>query len=421
MRLVYFSCQMPYPPTHGGQVDDWRRLRAFKQAGADVTLVTWFSQVPGLEPLPAHLATLQSVASHVHTWGIGTSWPERLRRLWGMRKWPASLASRIPTPTQLAQLWATLDAQRPQAVWLDSIHPSVVARLTAQRYQIPLFVRSHNREYAYIRQQVDRASHWRTRLAWAMNLPHMQAAEREALACAHTVFDISVDDLALWRQEGLTHGQWLPPLVEPEMAKRLASPVSAEQHVDIAYMGNLFAPNNVEGVLWFLQTVLPLILNARPDTTVQIAGSKPVDAVVAAVAQCPGVTLTANVPDPTAVLRGARVLINPVFAGSGVNVKSVEMLFGQADIVSSPQGVAGLPPEVQACFKVATTAPEFAQAVLSSLNGPADADARAQARAARLQAQAAFSFERAGQVLAFMAQVAAQGPVQAGAQRPTRR
>lgn len=37
-------------------------------------------------------------------------------------------------------------------------------------------------------------------------------------------------------------------------------------------------------------------------------------------------TLIENAPDAVAVLRDARVLVNPIFSGSGVNVKSVEML-----------------------------------------------------------------------------------------------
>lgn len=408
MRIAYFSCQMPYPPTHGGLVDDWRRLRALHAAGADLALVTWYPEGPASPRPQASIDALHTVARDVHAWGIGPGWRQRLARLWGLRRWPASVASRIPRSEQLRDLWRCLDAAPPQAVWLDSMHPLVVARWTAQRYGVPLYYRSHNREHEYVRRQVARASHWRTRLAWAMNLPHLGRTEREAIASARVFFDISVDDLASWKREGFAHGQWLPPLVEPELARQLSEPLDRPASFDVAYLGNLYAPNNVEGMLWFLREVWPAVRAARPLATLRVAGSQPVQAVREAVGRSEGVTLLENAPDVIPVLRDAHVLINPVFAGSGVNVKSVEMLFSPAWLVSAPQGVAGLPGEVQACFEVAETSADFARAVLRALDRPPVAAAASALQSQRTAARQQFGFTRIRDVLAILNGASAQ-------------
>jgi polysaccharide biosynthesis protein PslH len=73
------------------------------------------------------------------------------------------------------------------------------------------------------------------------------------------------------------------------------------------------------------------------------------------------------------------------------------MLFSPARLVSAPQGVAGVPKHVQACFKVATQPQAFADAVLAELamgpeRTPAEQDALTKARDE-------FGFDRAAEVM----------------------
>src|SRR5690606_34806811 len=98
----------------------------------------------------------------------------------------------------------------------------------------------------------------------------------------------------------------------------------------------------------------------HPQATVVIAGSKPIPAVVDAVSRAGGATLLADVPDPSAVLASARVLVNPVLVGSGVMLKLIDMLMTDKPIVTTPQGAAGLPDDVLTTLRVAADAGAFA-------------------------------------------------------------
>lgn len=404
MRIAYFSCQIPYPPTHGGKVDDWRRLNAMKAAGAEILLVTWYSDLQGKAPQPEHMRALHTVADVVHVWPILRTWQERLRRLSRLPKWPSHVASRIPSPSQRKALNASLDGFQPEAVWLDALYPLVIATEVAQQRGLNLFYRSHNIEHVYMGHQVTRANTLRDKVAWGLNLPNLEKAERMAISQAHTFFDISTDDLAFWRAQGHMQGQWLPPLIEPAFAARLGAARETPAQFDVGYLGNLFAPNNVEGVLWFLQQVVPLVLSARPQTRLFIAGTNPVDAIKAAIEAMPAVTLISNAPDAVTVLRDADVLVNPVFAGSGVNVKSVEMLFAPAQLVATQQGVAGLPQHVKDCFVQAETAEGFAKAICQAVEVAKDPQAHAASMHQRQTARAEFDFHRISQVLDIMSQ-----------------
>lgn len=367
MRVAYFSCQMPYPATHGGLVDDWARLNAMKAAGAQLALITWYADHG--EPLAdTQIQALRKVAERVHALPIRAVFSDRFKRLIRLVRWPSHVSSRIPSRADLEALWRDLDQFQPEAIWLDALYPTVLAQRAARRYQVPLYYRSHNIEHVYMQGQVARAVTLRDRLAWALNLPHLRRVEFETWRASKVVFDISMDDLQWWAGQGLTNGQWLPPLVHPDKARALSSPYTVDPTFDVGYLGNLRTPNNVEGVVWLLKEVWPLLLDARPEMTMLLAGSSPSDVVREAVRNARQVTLLENPPDVVPVLRDARVLVNPVFAGSGVNVKSVEMLFTPAWLVASSQGVAGLPEHVRACFTIANDAESFAEAILNALS-----------------------------------------------------
>lgn len=399
MRIAYFSCQMPYPATHGGLVDDWARLNAMKAAGADLALVTWYAERG--QGLPKeHLDALLTVASVAHALPITGSWPDRIKRLVRLARWPSHVASRIPSGPVLASVWRSLDAFKPEAIWQDAVYPAWLAQAASRRYGVPLFYRSHNIEHRYMRGQVARATSLRDRLAWSLNLPHLKRVEFDTWRRASVAFDISMDDLNWWREQGFTNGVWLPPLVQPDKAGALLAPLDHEPAFDVAYLGNLRTPNNVEGVLWLLKEVWPRLLQRHPALRLQVAGSAPSSAIVEAIAGARNVVLLENPPDVAPVLRNARVLVNPIFGGSGVNVKSVEMLYTPARLVSAPQGVAGLPPHVARCFAIASEPEAFACAIERALDagrltGGADMLARQQARAE-------FDYARAADVLRVM-------------------
>jgi len=399
MKIAYFSCQMPYPPHHGGLVDDWARLSALKAAGARVVLVTWYSDF-GEPPPQEYIDALHTVAEVVHTLPISPTFVERIKRLVRLTRWPSHVASRIPTLRLQKQVWASLDALGPDVVWLDSVYPTVMAQKAARRYQVPMFYRSHNIEHLYFARQIARSINLRDRLAWSVNMPHLERVERETWRAAEIVFDISMDDIKTWREQGHLNGQWLPPLVQPATVAKLSASDAWMPAYDVGYLGNLRTPNNIEGVLWLLREVWPIVRQARPGLTLLVAGSSPAQVIRDAAAQAGGVTLIENAPDAAAVLRDARVLVNPALSGSGVNVKSVEMLFTQARIVSAPQGVAGLPDHVRACFNVAGDARGFAQAVLDSLDQGALKEGAE--LSARIKAREEFDFKRIERVLAAM-------------------
>ncbi|MGA0608368.1 glycosyltransferase family 4 protein [Phenylobacterium sp. VNQ135] len=242
--------------------------------------------------------------------------------------------------------------------------------------------RSHNREYIYTREQAKLVQGLRPRLSSMMNLSGLQRFEREVIGRSREFFDISHADLAAWKAEGFEHGHWLPPVIDQDYGEALARQVAWCPEWDVGYLGNLVNANNTHGVLWFLREVVPQLRQASPRIKIRIAGSHPTKSVIEA-CRVARVTLLPNPADARAILRGSKVLINPVFQGSGVNLKSIEMLHTPAALVSTAVGVGGLPPSVAEQFIVANAADPFARGIMKALARAPDQTSMLRRRAAR--------------------------------------
>lgn len=362
MRILVVSTELPYPATHGGRVDIWSRLQALAAAGAQLHLVCWANQFAGEQVDDASRQAMLTVMNGITVFPMNRvfAYPAMLLR------YPSSATIRYVDDEALKPEMAAISAFDPQAVWLDGLGAGLLAVRLAARLQVPLFYRSQNIEHRYVTAQFRRTRGARNRLVGLTNVFTTLRFEQAVLRAAQRYFDISSADLDFWQKHGFDHGQWLPPIVDLSKALALSDEASWRPAFDVAYVGNLYAPNNVEGVLWFLCEVLPLLRAQRPELSLLIVGSRPIPEVLAAAAQG-GATVVASPDDVVPHLRNARVLVNPVFAGSGVNIKSVEMLFTPAALVSTSTGLQGLPAHVCAEFAKADSAQAFAAAVVGAL------------------------------------------------------
>jgi glycosyltransferase involved in cell wall biosynthesis len=364
MRILCVANDVPLPANSGGRVDVWRRLQALKGAGHELALVCWTDEGRASPLSAAERAALGALCDEVKVLSIRRSVSEVVQRLLWLWRWPSHVAARWVTSRRAALVpWAR--AWAPELVLLDGLYGGAVALDLATQLGVPLAYRSHNVEHQYMAEQRAREQRAVRRLGLFANCLGLERFERRVMGRAAEVLDISLADAAFWRGQGFAQVTWVPTLVDAPFAGRLAhGPVQAS--FDLLYFGNLNTPNNVEALTWLVREVLPRVPGAG--LRIAIAGSGPTQAVRALVATDSRVVLIENPPDMAAVVSAARVLVNPMRAGSGVNLKSVEMLFTEAALVSTPVGVKGMPELAQACFSVADGAEDFAAAVARGLS-----------------------------------------------------
>ncbi len=142
---------------------------------------------------------------------------------------------------------------------------------------------------------------------------------------------------------------------------------------------------NVEGILWFVDQVLPMIQAERPDLRLYVVGSKP-DARLTALDGRSGITVTGLVPDTLPYIQHATVAIAPLRIARGIQNKVLEAMACGRAVVATEAAFEGLEAEPGSHLEVQDRPEAFADTVLSLI---ADEARRAalggRARAAMLE------------------------------------
>lgn len=359
-RLTILCMNPPYPANEGGKADVWRQIQALHLAGVEVQLIYWVQGQEAVDEVPSRLKEVTSSLVRFVAKRTLKKMPP-----WDLLITPFHATKyRLSKEDELSAVRAIADF-RSQAILVQGVWVSEVGRILARRTELPYLYRSHNIEHLYMPRQAKVARSWKSRLAlWASNL-HLKRFESLAFSEAVRVYDISHEEMLWWKSRGIQHIEWLPPIAEVALREL----PSLEKTLDVLFLGNLFAPNNVNGVLWLLEQVWPRVLANRPETRLTIVGSNPVQIIKDQIACARNVELIANVPDPIEFQARAKVLVNPVLFGSGVQLKSVDMLaVGGRGLVSTTQGVAGFPDWLKREISPVDDPEEFAQLIMSRLD-----------------------------------------------------
>lgn len=368
MKLVVFAPDTPYPAFRGGRADIWRRILALKKLGHEVMLVHLYETAGPLAPSDTDLSAMDQVLSARFGFPMQRGLRKTLRQLSRLGHTPWHVANRLPQGEIAKQMHGAVSSFEPDLLWLDGPWFGPVVEDLCRALRLPFIYRSHNVEHQYLRRQAAAAVRWRDRWAWRLASVGVKPLERRLMDAASAVFDISQDDLAFWEGQGVRRLYWLPPL--PELATAPFSGAAIPGQV--LFIGNLSTPNNVRGVEFLLEQVWPRVLAKMPEARLAVVGSNPTAHVTMCVARTPGVELRKNVSEPTAHLFGAQVLVNPVMTGSGVQLKMLDILMTNARVVSTTQGLRGLPNEVRATVVVADEALAFARAICEALGAMPD-------------------------------------------------
>ena len=389
--------ELPYPPNQGGRVDSWRRVEALHKQGVAIQLICWaYEDLP-----PADMAVVLGTVDALRVITIRRDIYFRLRKLVFLYRYPLMAAVRKLSFDEFRVVSHEVAMFSPELIFLDGIHGGVLGISLSKNLSLPLVVRSHNIEHQYYRALYSSASGIRAKIKLGLSLLNLKRHEFNVLSKSSLFLDISVADLKYWDTQGLKNGKWLPTFYS--FGTRFESPSKSNALApktptyDICFLGNLNSPNNVEGIRWLIYEVFPIVISELQDVKLLLAGSNPNDDIKKMCKEVPGLYLHANPADVNTVYRDSCVLVNPVLRGSGVNVKSIEMLLTGNQVVTTPQGVAGLPNDILDLFNVASTSILFAEKIILSIKSKSQRNF--EFLNSRMSALDAFDINKGGKML----------------------
>lgn len=122
------------------------------------------------------------------------------------------------------------------------------------------------------------------------------------------------------------------------------------------FIGSNF-PANAEGVLWFVQHVLPHV-----DIDFKIIG-KDMDLLKQSEPLLSDITVHSNVPDLSVFFKEADFMIYPIFSGSGMKVKTCEAMMYGKNILGTTETFEGYEIDINSCGRLCNTAEEYISAI----------------------------------------------------------
>lgn len=357
MRILMLTQRLPYAPNRGDRIRAHHMLRTLQQHG-DVDLVS--------------LVHDDEEASHVNemrSW-VGSVTALPVSRVRSYASAALALPTRIPlthamldAPGIRRTLSALCDRQPPDVVFA---YCSSMARFAMQaplnRFPMVLdFVDVDSRKWR------DMAGTTPQPLSWIYRREASTLGVFEARAARHAATALVVNEREAENARALAHDaniQILPNGVELERL-RPQTPPSAQPRVVFCGVMN-YAPNS-DGMAWFVENVWPLVRARRPDATLAVVGPDPSPAFRALCARDLSITVTGWVPDVRDWLWDSAVAVAPLHVARGVQNKALEAIAAGLPIVITDAVAGGLPPQAMPASRIANTAGDFAEHVVSLL------------------------------------------------------
>ncbi len=361
MKITIVAIEIPYPPTHGGRVDIWRHIEAFNKLGVEVQLICWSPD----EVSDVDRNAINELVSDLHV----LKYASVARRCLPFLTYPLRNTSRMLFGSELTEMYQEVGEFQPDAILVEGLSGCILGRQLSSKLGVPYVYRSQNIEHQH-QAALHKVTSGRQRISSFLKLLHVEKMERQTIEEADAFFDISIDDIEYWRAEGCDNGYFLPPLLDINNTIDTDDASVSPSKYDVVFLGNLFTENNVAGVEWFLKSVVPLILEKKPDLSVLIAGSGPLQSIVDLCNSIDCVELLIGPESAEDTFNSGAVLVNPIAVGGGVSIKTIDMLTTLKPIVTLKKGIYGIDESVKELFHLADDAENFADQVLLCLDQP---------------------------------------------------
>jgi glycosyltransferase involved in cell wall biosynthesis len=367
MKVLFLTQVLPFPPDSGPKVKTWNVLKCLARTH-QLTLVSF---VRGDQA--DAVARLRSICHEVQIVPMKRGWVRDLVAL------ARSLLSGNPwvmLRDDRAEMRALVDHLAGTRAF-DLVHADQLnmAQYAMRVKSVRRLLDAHNALWLLYSRLAETTRNPALRWIFRRDARLLQRYEGEMCRKFETVLVVSdVDRVALSQAvrstgqgEDGTDPQVIPIAVDTDELPLCRRDLSANR---ILHMGTMFWPPNVDGIRWFVGSVLPRIRRERPDVEFDLLGANPPAEMLAWTANGSGVRVAGYVEDPSPYLAGAGVFVVPLLAGGGMRVKILTAMAQGLPVVTTTIGCEGIEAVPGQHLLVADTPEEFAAATLRILAQP---------------------------------------------------
>lgn len=386
MRILYLAQLVPFPVDAGPKVRIYHVLQYLAHAGHEVTLVAFHRPNDTVEAI----THLRQYCTAIHTVLMPRS------RYRDAAFFARSLVKRTPFLIERDRV-AAMDALVRDVVAstpFDAIHAdqlwmaqyALTAHRIAPEPKPRLVLDKHNAVYLIPERLASADANTAKKVVFRLEARKMARFELETCVQFDELVWVTDEDRAALARidvDGkLPPGRIIPICVDSAEKPFIALQPNAHR---VTFLGGLHWPPNAQGILWFVETVWPLVLAAVPDAILTIIGRDPPTELQHD--NHVNIEIPGYVADLQPYLSESAVFTVPLHAGGGMRVKIIDAWSWGVPIVSTSIGAEGIQIEAGVDVLIADEPVAFAQAVIRLLESQSLREALREAGRQTLESQ----------------------------------
>ena len=358
IKVIFLTQVLPYPPNSGPKVKTYNLIKYLSDK-VDLTLVSFVRGDQSEE-----IEVLKGLCSRVVTVPIQRS---LLRDGWALIR---SIGSGLPwlmvRDDRLAMRQAV--KQLAETNQYDIVHADQL-NMAQYALQVPSVRRvldAHNALWLLYRRLSETMSFGLQKWLFTRDWKLLKKFEAKVCNQFDAVLAVSQEDKHAF-EEAVGHElniNVIPITVDLDENLVIQRNLDAEH---ILHIGTMYWAPNIDGILWFIEKVLPLIQKEKPDVKFDIVGARPPREIMEIGDKQPGINVTGYVVDTIPYIKQAGLMVVPLRAGGGMRVKILNAFANGIPVVSTTIGCEGIAVESGHHLLVADTPEDFAYAVLRVL------------------------------------------------------
>ncbi|MES2689775.1 MAG: glycosyltransferase, partial [Bacteroidota bacterium] len=278
--------------------------------------------------------------------------------------------SRFITPGFKQLLGDLLEAKKFDLVIFDNLFTAPYVDFVRSRTSAKLLLRQHNVEYKIWTSLAENTGNPVKKRYIKLLASRLEAFEKHQLNAFDGIIALTKQDKADFEQMGCTK-----PIHVSPVGIELNNTVSKSKPLpkSVFHLGAMDWQPNQQAMQWFVDQVWPKVAQKDAGATFYMAGKKMPQEFYNH--QSKTIKIVGEVDDAVSFMQTHRIMVVPLFAGSGIRVKILEGMALGKPVITTSLGIRGIEHEPGKNVLVADTADEFCQCIELLLNNPLLCDA----------------------------------------------
>jgi glycosyltransferase involved in cell wall biosynthesis len=364
MRVLFIASRIPIPAKDGGALATLQTLKLYHKAGFKVDVISFNTSKHYVEEevvrqeLP-FINNLETVFLNTRLSIIGL-----LFNLFFSKK--SYNLSRFHSHAFNLAIQKTLNTNDYERIHIEGLFATTfLYELKNIAVSQNIFLRTHNIEHEIWKKTATTHPNLLKRIYLSVMAERLRKEEMEICGRIKNFLHISpLDKYFFQKHFPQAQHTYIPYAVKvkPKSELRYLTENS------VGFIGSMEWIPNKEGLKWFLSNVWPLVLKTNAKAHIHIAGKNLKAEDFIQFQNLSGLHICGEVEDAEEFVKSKSVFIVPLFAGSGVRIKTLEAMSMGVPVVSTSIGLHGIHAEHNRQVLIADKAQDFANSILALLD-----------------------------------------------------